>query len=79
MSNGDLVNEEKTLEEIMDEEEKQITILAFEYEKEDEDIIEKLKQSKDIICPICKEICLLNFNDYKINFGNCKKKEFFRH
>ena len=29
--------------------------------------------SKDVICPICKEICQLEFKDYKINFFGCKK------
>jgi hypothetical protein len=27
---------------------------------------------KDIICPICKENCLLCFNSFKINFYDCK-------
>ena len=39
---------------------------------DDEDNGINLKQSKHIICPICNEICLINLNDYKISFSNCK-------
>ena len=33
---------------------------------------ERIIQSKDIICPICGELCLINFKDYKIILNNCK-------
>ena len=35
---------------------------------------ERIIKSKDIICPDCGELCLLNFNDYKIKLNNCKNK-----
>ena len=31
-------------------------------------------QSKDIICPICKEIILINIKDFKIDLSGCKCK-----
>ena len=31
--------------------------------------------SKDIICPKCREICLLKIKNYKISFYNCKKND----
>ena len=30
-------------------------------------------KSKDIICPICKEICIYDIKDYKIKLYGCKK------
>ena len=68
--NGDLINPERKLKDIC-EKNKKITILVCEFEIDDiqEEI---LKQSKDIICPICNEICLINFINYKINFNFCK-------
>ena len=35
---------------------------------------ERIIESKDIICPKCGEICLINLNDYKIKLNNCKNK-----
>ena len=35
---------------------------------------ERIIKSKDIICPKCGEICLINFNKYKIELNNCKNK-----
>ena len=32
---------------------------------------EKLEDSKDIICPQCKENCLINLKNYKIDLINC--------
>ena len=32
-------------------------------------------KSKDIICPKCGEICLIDFKDYKIILNNCKNKD----
>jgi len=67
--NGDLINPEKKIKDISDE--KEINILVYEFE-EDEPKEDILKKSRDIICPICKEICVINFNNYKITFNNCK-------
>ena len=76
--NGNIINEKITLGQISNEE-KEIKLLVFEYQNEDEDeeSNKTLKKSKYIICPICKEICLFNFDNYKINFYNCKNKDCF--
>ena len=68
--NGDLVNPEKPISELK-EEKGIIQILVFDLEKE-EDEEEVIEQSKEIICPICKEACMISFKDYKITFSNCK-------
>ena len=69
--NGDLVNSEKRLDDISGKN-TEIKILVYELVNETNE--EELKLSKDIICPICKEICIINFKDYKITFNNCKNK-----
>jgi len=67
--NGDLINLEQSFHDICGKN-KEISILVYEYENENGN--EGLKISKDIICPICKEICMINFKDYKITLNNCK-------
>ena len=49
----------------------EVKILVYEYNDSDKEENE-LIQSKYIICPICTELCLINFIDYKINL-NCIK------
>ena len=72
--NGDIVREKKKFKDICGNQE-EIVFLVFEYENgKNADI---LKQSKNIICPICKEICMINFKDYKITFNNCKNNHRF--
>ena len=69
--NGDKINEELKLKEINNKD-KEIEILVHNIDTtiiEDE---EELKLSKDIICPECKEISLINFDDYKIILNKCK-------
>ena len=58
--NGDLINLEKNFDDIC-EKSKEINILVDEYENENDN--EELKISNDIICPICKKICMINFKD----------------
>ena len=71
--NGDVMKEDFNLNTIKDNEIK-ILIFDFEFERE---IKESLKQSEDIICPICKELCEINFNNYKISLNNCSNKHCF--
>jgi len=68
--NGDLINSRKTLEELC-QDKNNIKLLVFELEAEEEDN-ESIIKSKNVICPICKELCLINFKDYKIFFSNCR-------
>jgi len=72
---GNILKEELKIEEI-DIKDNEIKILVCENE-DDEKCEEKLKDSKYIICPICKETCLININNYKINLFNCKNKHCF--
>ena len=51
--------------------EKQISILVYNMNLDEEKKI--LKVSKQIICPQCKENCLINFKDYKIILNKCDK------
>ena len=67
--NGSMINQEEKLNDIAKSED-MIYMLVLDLEGEVEN--DSLKQSKDIICPICNEICLINFKDYKITFSDCK-------
>ena len=71
--NGDVIKEDFDLKDINDNK-LSILIIDFEFEREQN---ESLKQSKEIICPICNELCEINFNNYKISLSNCINKHFF--
>ena len=68
-----MVNQEAELSKLV-KEKKDILILVIELNNEEK---ERLKLSKDIICPSCKEISILNFKDYKICLNNCINKHVF--
>lgn len=51
---------------------KKINILVYDKHSTIINIKNKLKLSKDIICPECGEICLIIFKDYKIKLYGCK-------
>ena len=76
---GDIVSNEAKLSKYLVKdkgfEDKEIVIIVNEYGDEDKEL---LKISKDIICPTCKEICMLSFKDYKICLDNCINKHFFK-
>ena len=69
--NGDLINPRKTLEELC-QDKNNLKFLVYELEIEEEEK-ENIIKSKNAICPICKELCLINFKD-SIFFSNCKNK-----
>ena len=46
-----------------------INILVYSYENKNEN--NNLEISKEIICSNCRNICLINFNKYKINISGC--------
>ena len=71
--NGNIIKEDFDLENIKDYEIK-IIIVDFEFEREQK---ESLKQSKEIICPICNELCEIDINKYKISLKNCINKRCF--
>jgi hypothetical protein len=72
--NGSMINPEEKLNDIIKKDENIINMFANELDEDDEDNKIYLKQSKDIICPICKEICYIEIKDYKIILYNCKNK-----
>jgi len=71
--NGDIIKEDFDLK-IIKEDDIKILIIDFEFERKEK---ESLKQSKEIICPICKELCEINFNNYKLSLNNCINKHCF--
>lgn len=71
ISGGDILNLESKINQKMDK------IKVLVYDKNNSTVIDnydKIVKSKDLICPKCGELCLLNFNGYKIILNNCKNK-----
>ena len=68
--NGQVIDPEKTVGNyLMKVNEGTMNVVASKKQKEEnKDVIE---QSKDIICPDCKEPCRININDYKIKLYEC--------
>ena len=71
--NGTKINSELTFNEQandIDKNRKKMNIIVAKNEKD----IDKIKEiiSKNIICPECKENTLTNFDNFKINFHDCK-------
>ena len=71
LCNGSMINPEIKLNNIIKKDENIINMIVNELINDEDNEI-NLKKSKDIICPICNEICLINFKDYKITFSDCK-------
>ena len=70
---GKSLNPELTINDqvsLIDKNRNEMNILVC---KEETIIInEEIKKPHDIICPECKDNCLINFNDYKIKLFECK-------
>ena len=66
--NGNIIDLNKKLEELLKREGNvdEIKILVNEFEKDEN--TNSYKKSQEIICPICKELCLIDFNGYKIYY-----------
>ena len=79
ISNGKPINSEKTVESHMNQmnkENNKLKILAqiTEEEKDKEQVFVK---SKDIICPICHEPCIIKTENYKLSLFSCIKNHKF--
>ena len=75
--NGIQLNLELTLNQQInniDRDKNEINILVYEKLKSTIIIDEGIKESKEIICPKCKENCKIKINDYKIKLYDCKNK-----
>ena len=68
--NGQVIDPEKTVGNyLLKVNEETMKVIVIKKQKEEnKDVIE---QSKDIICPDCKEPCRINMNDYKIKLYEC--------
>ena len=67
--NGERLNMEKKIEEINNIDNNINILVYLNNNGQNNDKI--LKQSKQIICPKCKEICIFNFENYQINLNQC--------
>ena len=56
----------------IDKDKNKINILVYDTNSTVINEDKKIKKSKDIICPKCSELCLIDFKDYKIILNNCK-------
>ena len=69
---GNKINQELTFIEQVNEVDKKnykMNIIVKKYSKDKNEIKENI--SKDIICPKCKELAILNIEDFKFNFHCC--------
>ena len=73
MHNGKRIKEELRLEEINNKD-NEIKILVYTINDNNIGNKEILKQNKDIICPECGKICLIDLKDYKIKLNKCINK-----
>ena len=71
--NGNKVNIENTFEQIINLEDKENNKMNIIVVNSSNEINKnKFMESKEIICPECGELCLLDIYDYKLNLLNCK-------
>ena len=70
--NGQLINQELKLEQY-NKTDNEINILVYDNSNDKTQINKKQKQKQNlIICPKCRDICVININDYKISLNQCK-------
>ena len=70
--NGGIIKLERTIESYMNDinkKEGKMNVLVNMIYKEKENVIQ---ESKEIICPECKEPCLIKIEDYHIKLYECK-------
>ena len=75
---GGEINEQLTFNEQAKESDKKdgkMNILVYHLEDNNNNENKKFIKSKDIICPKCGEICLLNIKDYNFSFYDCKNND----
>ena len=75
ISNGIIINKEDKLEAAMSESnkrDKKMIILVYSLNSTIINENTNIKVSNDVICPICKELCKYEINDYQIKLFECK-------
>ena len=71
--NGNIINEEIYFNQLISNEDRNRKIMNILVNDNSETIIkENICQSKEIICPECKQNILIEIKNYKINLSNCK-------
>ena len=71
LSNGNKIKEELKVDEFSNNE-NEISILVYDISDQNNENKEILKQYKEIICPECGDICLIEIEDYKIKLNKCR-------
>ena len=69
--NGNIVDENIGEEKILANENNKKVILIYDNSDNKKD---KYQKSKEVLCPKCHQICLLDIKDNKISLFNCKNK-----
>ena len=71
--NGNRINKELKFSEIINKVDKINNTMNILVDKLNNTLINDIiKESEEIICPICHENILIKINDYRINLFNCK-------
>ena len=74
LANGDKINFNESVESHMinlNKQNNKIKVLVNSIRKDDKDKEQVIVNSKDIICPECKEPCRITFDNYKIKLFDC--------
>ena len=77
LANGNhIFNSQKTVKSLMsnlDIKNKKMKVLAYMIENDNQVQTQEITNSKDIICPECKEPCRISIENYKIKLYECTK------
>ena len=72
--NANILNQNLTFNDVINEEDRKSNTMRILIDEDNKAILkEKIKKSKEIICPKCHENIFVEINEYKINLFNCKK------
>ena len=71
MCNGNKISTELKLEEVNNKDKEIKILVGGVNDKNAKNKEEKSSQNKDVICPECGNICLIDINDYKIKLNKC--------
>ena len=73
LSNGKMINpNNKVVDEFKSELKSKNIIKILAYSNMEENPVQNIKISKELICPKCNEPCQIEINDYKMTFSSCK-------
>ena len=72
---GENINLDLSFDEVIkktDKQRKKMNILVYNKDSTIVNKNEKIIKSKDVICPKCRELCFIEFDNYKIALKECK-------